>query len=330
MFIGCRGRHLAHMAQSEQTTLWFDHGTQAEEDDKYIDLAAALTAANRKQYHQVSRDGSALKYIVRITATKGTTAVQTLQNSYFLSNATKMTTKGWKAQLRHAGVKLKDLPPYGRRPRFALENKAFYQNVQDAGTGEFISEISDLHLVPKTANGGNTYFVTYNSTDGKSIRYHSDMAASTTNIAANMVTQVTITDGAGTESNVSLVMSDTAGFQVIDEYFKSRRQSPDVSIDTPGPTQDSDMLNLFSIAEELSDDIIEGISEYMDWKPYTPDSATNNFSELCEAGTVSTITSATAQYPPVSYDCEVPLGLLKIPHDQSASFRVDVLSIHEM
>jgi hypothetical protein len=318
------------MAQSEQTTLWFDHGVTAEEDDKYIDLAAALTAANRKQYHQVSSDGSALKYHIRITCTKGTTRANTLQNSYMLSNSTKMTTKGWKAQLRHAGVKLRDLPPYGRRPRFALENKAFYGNVQDAGTGETIYEISDLHLDPKTANGGSTYFTTYTSTDGKSVRYHSGMAASTTNIAANMVTQVTITDGAGTESNVPLVMSGGAGFQVIDEYLKARRQSPDVSIDTPGPAQDSDMLNLFSIAEELSDDIIEGISEYMDWKPYTPDHVTNNFSELCEAGTVSTATSATSQYPPVSYDCEVPLGLLMINHDQSGSFRIDVLAISEM
>lgn len=318
------------MAQSEQTTLYFDHGTSSEEDDKYIDLAAALTAANRKQYHQVSRDGTALKYIVRITSTKGTTTAHTLQNSFMIANATKMTTKGWKAQLRHAGVKLKDLPPYGRRPRFALAADAFYQNVQDAGTGEFISEISNLHLEPKLSNGGSDYFVTYTSTDGKSIRYHSANAASTTNIAANMVTQVVVTDGAGTESNVSLVMTGTAGFQVINEYLKSRRQTPDVSIDTPGPAQDSDMLNLFSVAEELSDDIVEGISEYMDWKPYTPDTSNNAFDELAEAGTVSAVTSATIQYPPVTYDCEVPLGLLKIDHNQSSSFRIDVLAIHEM
>lgn len=311
--------------------MWFDHGTGSEEDDKYIDLAAALTAANRKQYHQVSSDGKALKYLIRITCTKGTTKASTLQNSFMIGNATKMVTKGWKAQLRHAGVKLRDLPPYGRRPRFALENKAFYGNLQDAGTGETIFEISDLHLEPKTSNGGADYFVTYTSTDGKSVRYHSGMAASTTNIAANMVTQVVVTDGAGTESNVALNMAGGAGFPVIVEYLKSRRSTPDVSIDTPGPNQDSDMLNLFSIAEELSDDIIEGVTEYMDWKPYTPDTASgNSWDELVEAGTVSTVTSATSQYPPVSYDCEVPLGLLKIAHDQSGSFRIDVLAIHEM
>ena len=90
------------------------------------------------------------------------------------------------------------------------------------------------------------------------------------------------------------------------------------------------MLNLFSIAEEMSDDIVDGIDDYMDWKPYTPDHIPNKFDELTLGGTVDAGTSATSQYPTNSVVVDIPLGLAKLDGDDDTVFRFDVLAIYEM
>lgn len=316
------------MAQTEQTTLWFDIESE-DEAAGYIDLAAALTAANRKQYHQVSGGGDPLCYRIRVTATKGETTIHAASKAFHIGNAVKMTTKGWKAQLRHAGVKLKDLPPYGRRPRFALEKQAHSTNTLGI-SGETLYENSIIHLIPRLSNGGNAAFTTYSSTDGKDVsyRYHSTQGAD--NICANQITQVTVTDGSGTESNQPLVLlgSQSAEFNAVREYMKARRQTPDVSIDTPGPAQDSAMLNLFSVAEEMSDDIIDAVDDYMDWKPYTPDNETNSYDQVWACAKVKSTT--TGDYPHTSDVCDIPLGLLKVESAAGNAIRIDVEAIYEM
>jgi hypothetical protein len=319
------------MAQCEQTTIYYD--VAAEEINGYSDLASSMTAANRKQYHQVATDGTALCYRILVTAIKGQISISHLQNQFATCNAVKQTTAGWKAQLRHAGVKLKDLPPYGRRPRFALETGSYVKNGV-AISGETIYEISSTHLSPMMKPGGDAFFGNYTATDGNAVYYKALATPAAGSFAANMLTQVTVTDGAGTETqNVLVMVGDDVGgeFNVITNYMKARRQTPDVSIDTPGPEGTSEMLNLFSIAEEMSDDIIEGVDEYMDWKPYTPDTASNaKFDHLTEGCLIDAATSATTQYPPSSAIVDVPLGLFKIGATTGDSFRVDVLAIYEM
>jgi len=303
------------MAQCEQKTLYYEADEEHLETG-YVDLASSMTAANRKQHHQVGRDGTSKFYRVMVTAVKGTVVFSHMQNSFLICNAVKQTTLGWKAQLRHAGIKLKDLPPYGKRPRFSLETGA--HTVNSVGlVGEEIFTISSSHPSPKISPGGDSFFTDYVATDGDTIQYQSRIpnappVAGTH--AANMITQVTVTDGAGAEDNEPLVLVGQVvanQFNVIHEYLQARRGTPDVSIDTPGPAVDSPMLNLFSVAEEMSDDIVEGIEDYMDWKPYTPDKSTNVFDELTEGCTVSALTTATSQFPPNSAIMDVPLGLFK-------------------
>jgi len=281
----------------------------------------------------VARDGTALCYRVLVTALKGTFTFDHLQNQFAVCNSTKQVTAGWKAQLRHAGVKLRDLPPYGRRPRFALTAGSYVKDIA-ALAPEAIFTISKIHLVPELSPGGLSSFFTYTATDGNTITYRAPAAAVPGTVCANQITQVTITDGAGAETNVPLVMSGTgvaSEFGVIEEYLKGRRQSPDVSIDTPGPEADAAMLNLFSVSEEMSDDIISGVEEYMDWKPYTPDWESNNYDELTEGAMISSVTSAVSQYPLVSAVMDVPLGLLRvITQATNDHFRLDVLAIYEM
>jgi hypothetical protein len=343
--------HMGLMAQCEQTTLYFDVTSEAEQAG-YIDLSSAMTAANRKQYHQVARNGKALCYTVRVRAIKGQVTFKGLSSAFITCNAVKQAGAGWKAQLRHAGVKLKDLSPMGRRPRFALTR--FQQQINnrtELGVDDPVFEISAINLKPLQAPGGAGWFSTYTSTDGKSVSYHSFATPTVDNISANQVTQVTVTDGAGTESNRPMVMcgNGPSEFSVLEQYMKARRQTPDVSIDTPGPDGHSEMLNLFSIAEELSDDIVEGVEHYMDYKPYTPDHETNNFDDMIQLGNVSSTTSGTGtstnetpttgntstsevtNYPPSTDIFEVPLGMMELAADSaSCNLQVDVLAIYEM
>jgi len=301
----------------------------------YLDLASCVTAANRKQYHQVARSGNPNCYTIRVTATNSD-ALQfwTLQNQFATCRAVKQVGEGWKTQMRHGGIKIRDLPPYGRRPRFALEAGSYIRDAA-AVDGEHIFAISNIHAQPRMAPDGDVFFGNYTSTDGMAVYYRSLATPALNSVSANHITQVTVTDGEGTEGNVPLVMVGNAvgnEFNVITNYMKARRSSPDVSIDTPGPSQDSEMLNLFSVAEEMSDDIVDAIEEYMDWKPYTTDTAPNaKFDHLTQACLVSSSTDADLQYPFTSMVIDVPLGLLKVVADATSDdYRIDVLAIYEM
>jgi len=320
------------MAQCEQTTLYVT--VDKEETSTYLDFAAMMTAANRKQYHQVARDGTPKCYRVMVTACKGNTDLHHIQNSFITCNAVKQVTAGWKAQLRHAGVKLRNLSPYGRRPRFGLETGAIFLNHNIGVPGEDIWEISNDHLGAQMDLAvADSFFSSYTATDDTAVTYKSLPLAVANSIAANQITQVTITDGAGTEKNEPLVLSGAGvlnEFNVLFEYMNARRGTPDFSIDTPGPSDDSPMLNLFSVSEEMSDDIVDGIEDYMDWKPYTPDHSTNVYDELTLGCQVDAGTSATSQYPPVSAVVDIPLGLAKLDGADTTIFRFDVLAIYEM
>ena len=326
------------MAQCEQKTMYFDVATEGDER-AFIDLASCLTALNRRQYHQVGKDGNPNCFRVVVTSLKGDHTFRHASNAYITCNAVKQTTKGWKAQMRHAGIKLRDLPPYGRRPRFALETGAWITNVEG---GEDYIEIFD-HLEPRLAPGGAAAFTTYLATDTNHVTYQHSVTANY--ISANQITQVTVTDGAGTEKNDPLVLLGTAPdeFNVVREYLRARRQSPDVSIDTPGPLEDSAMLNLFSTSEEMSDDIIDAIDDYMDYKPYTPDHVTNSYDVKVQGAATSSATtgtsntavpasgtSETTHYPPMSAWMDVPLGLLEVTSGASSSFSLTVEAIYEM
>lgn len=318
------------MTQSAQTTMTFD--VAAEEINGFIDIPAALSAANRKQYHQVSASGNAKCYRVRVEAVKGTTTFYHASKGFITGNAVKMVSAGWKAQMRHAGINLRNLPPYGRRVRLALQSGAFERDNQAIG-GESIYTISNTHLQPRVGAGGNTCFTTYTAADGMQIYYRTRNPIAAGHICANQITQVVVTDGAGTETSQPLVLTgaDASEFNVMPQYLKARRQTPDVSLDTPGPTEDSDMLNLFSVAEELSDDIIDAVDDYMDYKPFTPDHKPSSFDDLYDGCTVAAARAAAADnYPPNVAYMDVPLGLLKISGTSLNTFNLTVEAVYEM
>lgn len=327
---------MAHMAQCEQTTMFFKIETEDQAATAFLDLSSALSAANRKQYHQVTQGGKPYCFVAVVTAIVGETTFLGLNSQYLICNAVHQTSEGWKAQMRHGGVKIRDLPSWGRRPRFALSTKQLTQNPRTVlGVDDPVYEISTENLQPRLGSALGTWFSTYNSTDGEdpvSITYTASATPGAARMSANQITQVTVTDGAGAEANVPLVMlgNVAAEFNVIRNYFAARRRLPDVDLNTPGVDPHSQMLNLFSVAEEKSDDIVDAVEHYMDYKPYTPEDQTNSFDSLVEYCKVSPSTLATTQYPPNSATFEAPLGLVQVAGANGDIFRVDILSIYEM
>lgn len=324
------------MAQAEQTVLYFD--VAEDTANGYIDIAAALTAANRKQYHQVTGKGKALAFSGRITAIKGETTLLAAQNTFCTSNAVNMTCAGHSAQLRHAGIKKGDLSTYGKRCRFALENGSYIEdtvNFPESDEGGFV--ISKEHLTPLVKPGGVAYFPAagYVSSDGKRIHYSDPgvVPIQLDEITANQITTVVTQSAAGAEEEEVLVLlgaATTAGeFNVIENYRSGRVSSPDVDVASTIP--DGDMATLFSVAEEASDEIAAGVETFMDYKPFMTDEATTaKFDDLTEVSKVSAATSATEQYPMTSAGFTAPLGLLKIDSSDENQFRLDIDVIYEM
>lgn len=301
------------------------------EGDQYIDLAACLTTANRKQYHQVKKDGTPICYSFTISSVNGnnskTGKVATVANSWTTRNAVKMAAIGWKKQLSHAGVRIRDLPTYGKRPRFAYE---------PAGTTEYTLTSGkkvqglDLNLEPQNASGA-PLFSSYTDAAGDNILFKN----------ANTITTVSVNDGTGTisEEIMCLRKAGAANFGVIDEYIDARRNQDTLDEDTPGPSSDNKMTSLFSVAEEMSDDIIAAVEDYADNRPYSTVDASDEvlvgeFGLVANPGSFgSTPDVFLNPQLPQSISGEAPLGLLHITgldHSNQDTFMIDVHAVYEM
>ena len=329
------------MAQMEQTKIYFDVDSEGERAG-HVDMAAVMTACNHKQFHQVSGDGTALCYSLLVTAIKGNVVFNSAPHGFPTANAVKKTSAGWKAQMRHAGIRTKDLPTYGKRARYALDRDGVVANIV-FDPDELIFENSSIHLQPKQTPGGPKWFPDYEASDGTDVQYRGLATPAAGSIAANQVTQVTVTDQSvtpETSSQMPLVLLGTvaSNFSVIDEWLNSRRSKESYSEETPGVQADSAMANLFSISEEQSDEVIGGVEEYMDWRPYLTDTINKPWTNLVQLAVIDSVLTTTPSgtdslvptYPANSAIIDVPLGLFRIQADASSRFQVDVLAIYEM
>jgi len=296
----------------------------------YVDLAAMLTAANRKQYHQVARDGTPMCYHVTVTSLRGNAVdISHAPNTWTTRNAVKMTVAGWKAQLKNADVKLRDLPRYGKNARLALEAAATTSETRNT----VVQQVLDGHMQPVDASGSNL-FTSYTDTAGTTIDYK----------FANPITQVPVANHTtGAVVDYPLILCTDVGssdFNVIEEYLGARRNPTDLETDAPGPIATNKMTTLFSTAEELSDDIIDAVDDFGDNRPYS-----ENGWKLIHAGTISqsltTVSTNTGspvtgsdsivpQYPGVSCTFEAPLGLFKMGGAENNQYLIEVHSIYEM
>jgi len=325
------------MAQMEQTRAYFDVTNESEEKG-FVDTAAVMTAMNHKQYHHTSMDGTALCYRILVTAIKGSFTFTGAPHSFPTANAVKKTCAGWKTQMHHAGIRANDLPTYGKRARFALSRFGYSAN-STAISGELIFENSVLHLDPLQSPGGDKWFPAYTASDGTIVQFRGLASGLAGTLSANQITQVTVTDQSVTpetssQKPLTLLGTQSPEFSVISEWMSSRRSKDSYSEDTPGMDADSEMANLFSVSEEQSDEVIGGVEEYMDWRPYLASEVVNSpwVSEV-EYCNISSITSAATFYPQGSAVIDVPLGLFDIQsnlYTDSPAFQIDVLAIYEM
>lgn len=324
------------MANSEVTRLFFNYGAATgvspngnpnTTEDVYIDLAAAMSAVNRKQYHQVKRDGTPLCYAITVTAIKSKNGMvlATAPNNWTTRNAVKKTAVGWKRQLKHGGVKVSDLPTYAKRFRCGFDKDA----IKSTAGQQYLVE----HLQPILADQVSGAFRAYTDAMGDSATYYN------TNEVVMVPVETDPDAGTVVEYRMALLGdTDTGIFPIIHEYLKSRRNIRDSSDPTlEFPDTDNLLDPLFATADELTDDIVEAAQDYNTARPYTE-------TESYKATVGCTITT-TATGIVQKESLVAPLGLLKIQgtladatvevpsylaNDVTDSFWIDVHAIYEM
>ena len=314
---------MGNMAQIAQKRLWFSIGDTTGENivtDIYLDIAAALTAVNRKQYHQFTASGDPLCYTVTATNLKSTKPITfvTAPNTWTTRNAAKKTAVGWKKQLKNSNIRMSELPTYAKRFRCAFDNGAV-----PTGAGQ---QHLDNHLVPDAgpASGeaeGTRLFTPYTDPLGGVV----DISYFTSNEICLLVT--TPDDAAGAvEYKSTLCGASTADdFGMIHEYLLSRRnmrEASDASVEFPDST--GLMNTLFAESEMLADEVTKAAEDYNTNRPYTEANAD-------EAVWAATIEAGTTNYRETF---SVPLGLLKITGAHGLidgdEFCIDVEAVYEM
>ena len=279
------------MAQIAQKRLYFKIGatsaTENDTTDVYLDIAAALTAVNRKQYHQVTAKGDPLCYTVTITNLKSAKALVacTAPNTWTTRNAAKKTAVGWKAQMKHAGIRLSELPTYARRFRAFYDSSAHASGANQQGLLN--------HLVPDGCDGSRL-FSDYDAPDGTTITYGN----------SNEGVMVSIDDLASNYRCSLLGATNPGGtsFGMIHEYLKSRRNMrEETDMSTEFPDDDGIMNTLFAVSEELADNVVGAVDDYNISRPYTEANAE-------ESVFGASVTAATTNYKETF---SAPLGLIK-------------------
>ena len=330
------------MAQSEVGQLTFNVTTSGE---TYIDLSSALTAANRKQYHQVTRKGVPFCYDVLVEHEVGSaagTAVQylTAPNNWTVRNAVVKMSAAWKHQLKEAGIRMRDISKYGRRIRIAFD-----AGMSTSGTGAMYDVMTPIGA--KVSDGGIIeLFEDYTTPAGDVVTYE----------GANEFTRVAIPDEAGAgdsaEMNLALLgFSDAIGandyFGVVDEYLGSRggvTDKPDTSSQTPDPL--NMLQSMFSSTQPSTDEVIEAIEDYQEYRPYadgendataTPPTASNlcdtaHFAgETAASYTPDTSSGSAFSGPSSVINLLCPLGLIKVNSTANKDrFKITVRAIYEM
>lgn len=303
--------------QTQEGVLLFETTGSAE---SYIDLSSAMTAVNRKQYHQFTRKGVPLCYEVtihqEITNGDAISSIQVAPNTWTTRNACVKTSAAWKRQLKDAGIKLSDLSKYGRRLRIPLD-----AGMSAAGTGWMYDYFSPMQW-NVTDSALENVFETYTAPDSSVVNYGT----------AAEFTRFVIPDedgGDSVEMNLSLLGysgSVTANnyFGVIDEYLGSRGGVTDTP-DSGQQTPDADNLlqRMFSSAQPSTDEIIVALDEFQEHRPYpdgqndataTPPTASNLACLSTLAGYIQGYRSRAdgTAGAPHSVTLKAPLGLIKI------------------
>jgi hypothetical protein len=310
------------MSQIAQKRLFFTIGassaTENDASDIYLDIPAALTAVNRKQYHQFSNAGDPLCYTVTVTnlASAKPITVVTAPNTWTTRNAAKKTAVGWKRQLKNSNVRMSELPTYAKRFRCGLDDGM----VASGGGAQALAN----HLVPDNGPGtgeatGTRLFTPYTDPLGGA-----DISYFNSNEICLLVTTPDDATGAVEYKALLCGASGADDFGMVFEYLKSRRNMREASDHTSEFPDDDGLMNtLFAESEMLADEVTKAAAEYNTMRPYTEANAH-------EPVWACTVEAGTTNYQETF---SVPLGLLKITGQAMSdgdAFAVDVEAVYEM
>ncbi len=312
-------------------------------NETYIDLSSAMTAVNRNQHHQFTRKGVPLCYEVTIEPFVANTAgglvqVITANNNWTVRNACVKTSAAWKKQLKDAGIRMKDLSKYGRRLRIPLD-----AGMSASGTGALSDDLVPYGI--SAVDGSKLdVFEQYTTPAGDNVTYSGSAE----------FTRFTIPDEAGGDSvemNLALLgfSQSVVGnnyFGVVDEYLGSRGGI----IDEPAsgqqtPDADNLLIRMFSSAQPSTDEIIESVEDYQEFRPYpdgendasaTPTTPSNLPILAMDWGYVMSpafVDTAGGSSPAAvsALTIKAPLGLIKLKGNADKdSFRITIHAIYEM
>ena len=307
------------MTQIAQKRLFFSvqaaaSDSENDSDDIYLDVASALTAVNRKQYHQVRSNGDPLCYTVTVTAVDTAKPFQasTAANTWTTRNAAKKTAVGWKRQMKNAGIKLRDLPTYARRFRCAYEADAVASGVNE--------QHLSTHLCPDGSDG-TILFDSYTTPDGGAVTYDN----------SNDIVLLPISEDDPDEAYKACLLGVTnaAGmtFGMTHEFLLSRRNMrEETDMSTEFPSTLGLMNTLYAVSEELADDVVGAVDAYSITRPYSESNAVEDVF-------AAHISSENGGINSMTFDA--PLGLIKFePFDGSWAgddqFMVEVHAVYEM
>lgn len=312
---GKRGRS----PQPEQNVMQF-HTSQTEHT---MDLASALTAANRKQYHQTKKYKPLLYHWRAQCITLGSDTdpiyIASAPNTWTTKNAVVKLGAMYRKQLRDNGITNRMLPRYGRELRLALETGVGYDHGEGAD-GYGSATLDDdagagVTLYPRDVEGASL-FNSYTNTDGASITYYSGNRLTTISVpetTADGEPEVVVPSLLGTTDHGA---NDLA---VIPEFLASRRNLHDhVETDHDLPSDDNLLMRIGSTAEEHFDDIVDAIEDGNRNRPYD------------EAGSNKLVTQGALMAAGDYASGVAPLGLLNIRSNNDAKFLLWVTAITEM
>ncbi len=307
------------MTQIAQKRLYFTFQGAASDDqndttDVYLDIAAALTAVNRKQYHQVTASGDPLCYTVSVKAIVSGKVLTfcTAPNTWTTRNAAKKVAVGWKEQMKNSGIRMSELPTYARRFRCAFDKSAHASGANQQSLTN--------HMVPDDCDG-NRLFLAYEGQD--------PAAPDITYYTSNEVVMLSIASEANPDEayRCALLGATDAGntsFAMIDEYLKSRRNMrTDTDPDVEFPDDDGLLNTIFATSESLADDVTKAAEDYNTERPYDEESAVRGVIGAIIQPEVANFTETFS----------APLGLIKMTQfglSDGDQFIVDVEAVYEM
>lgn len=301
--------------QPEQNVMRY-HATAT---TNYLDIAAGLACVNRKQYHQ-TKSLKPLLYHVRaqcITLGADSDPIEfgTAANSWTTRNAVVMLGAMYRKQLRDNGIRISQLPKYGREMRLALATNSGYTHGSGAdGFGQ--EAYPDSTSLGPLDHAGNTLFASYTNSDGVSVAF----------ATGNELTVISVPEPEADGEPETVVSSLTGttdhganDLAVIPEYLAARRNADDsVEADSHFPSDDNLLMRIGASSDEHFDEVIQAVESTGDKRPYN------------EAGanliTTQGILAAAGDY------CSfvAPLGLIQVKGNADSKFLMTVSAITQM